>query len=76
MGRGKHVTVLLLDLVAAFDTSDFDFMLYTLYTLGFRGNIFKWLRMHQCDRRFAVGTEGLFSSEIGLDAGIPQGSML
>ena len=69
--------VMFLDLSAAFDTVDQEKLLEILHDdLGVRGVALKWFRSFLCDRTQKVKIGEEFSSEVKLDFGVTQGSIL
>ena len=74
----KHLVVLvLLDLSAAFDTVDYDFLLTRLEQLfGFTDVILAWFRSYLTQRSQLVSIEVALSEALFLLFGVPQGSVL
>ena len=75
----KSVTLLSLDLSAAFDTVDHS-VLHVFSRLtssyGHRGTVLAWFRSYLASRKQHVRVEGCTSSFRSLDRGVPQGSVL
>src|SRR6218665_1808283 len=64
---GAHALLGLLDLSAAFDTVDHDFLAERLSkTYGTRSTALDWLRSHLCDRRQTILSNGVFSADRSL----------
>ena len=74
----KDVSILvLLDLSAAFDTIDHSILLNRLKeTFGIDGTVLDWLKSYLSDRKQCVKINNDFSSELPLNFGVPQGSVL
>ena len=69
--------VMFLDLSAAFDTVDQAKLLDMLHDdLGIRGVALKWFKSFLCDRTQKVKIGDEYSSEVKLDFGVTQGSIL
>ena len=69
-----HVTLLaLLDLIAAFDTVDYDILLQRSYDVG--GTALRWVRSFLSGRTQVVHFNGHLSTESLLTCGVPQGSV-
>jgi len=73
---GKVGVLVMLDLSAAFDTVDHEQLLARLHAVGVRGKALSWFRSYLKDRAQLVVIEGCHSSEVALDCGVPQGSVL
>ena len=77
LDSGCSVSILMLDLSAAFDTLDHSIMLYTLANrFGIKGNILQWFESYLSYRRQAVVVNTKSSSWYDLPFGVPQGSFL
>jgi len=73
----KHdVRVVFLDLSKAFDRVWHKGLLFKLKQLGISGPLLSWLRNYLTDRKQRVVIEGQSSDWLGIDAGVPQGSIL
>ena len=73
----KKVSVLaLLDLSAAFDTIDHVILLDRLRSFGFSGTVLNWFTSYLQDRTQCVKINDLFSDDVLLPFGVPQGSVL
>ena len=69
--------VMFLDLSAAFDTVDQGKLLKTLHDdIGIRGVALKWFESYLCGRTQKVKIGDSYSSEVVLDFGVTQGSIL
>ena len=64
------------DLSAAFDVVDYSILLEKLRIYGFDEKLLAWTRSYLSNRRQKVYIDGTFSSELSLEAGVPQGSIL
>ena len=66
-----------LDLSAAFDTVDYNVLFQRLETsYALNGTVMDWFRSYLQDRTQTVSIAGCNSKPVGLDCGMPQGSML
>ena len=70
----QHVTLLvLLDLIAAFDTVKHNILLEALNTLGLGGRVSKWFRSYLSGRSQRILLRGCLSKKFYLNCGVPQG---
>ena len=77
MDNGKLSVLVLLDLSAAFDTIDYDILLYRLqYVFGIQGTVLSWFRSYLTKIFQIVSTQGTHSDQIELCCGVPQGPVL
>ena len=76
--QNRRVTALvMLDLSAAFDTIDHSLLFQRLETrFGISGTALKWIKSYLCNRSQCVSVAGLTSSDVNLEFGVPQGSVL
>ena len=73
----KNVSILaLLDLSAAFDTLDHSILLKRLKSFGFNDLVLEWFSSYLSDRSQCVKINNLFSNDVALPFGVPQGSVL
>jgi len=71
------VLLVMLDLTAAFDTIDHDTLFHRLETaLGVTGPPLAWFRSYMLNRYSKVSIDGQCSSDVPLDCGVPQGSIM
>ena len=68
--------VIMLDLSAAFDVVVHDILLHKLALYGLESTTVKWFESYLSDRSQRVLVEGSLSDSLGLQAGVPQGSVL
>ena len=68
--------VMFLDLSAAFDTVDQEKLLEILHDIGIRGIALEWFKSFLCGRTQKVKIDNKYSSEVELDFGVAQGSIL
>lgn len=74
---GKLALLSLLDLSAAFDTIDHDFLIERLEkTFGLGGETIQWIKSYLCGRTQSVLAGGKNSPFVTLTSGVPQGSVL
>ena len=77
MDNQNVVIMLLLDLLAAFDTVDHNVMLHRLtHDVGVGQTALKWFKSYMSDRVQAVHINGSTSPARPLTCGVPQGSVL
>ena len=75
--EGSTVSLLLLDMSAAFDTVDHTLLLQLLNTdYGLDGTVLKWLEDYLDNRKCSVSINNSFSDILCLLFGVPQGSIL
>ena len=73
----KHVTLLVLDLSAAFDTVDHNILLARLKSsIGINGTALNWFTSYLNNRSQQVSLNGFTSDSFKLPYGVPQGSCL
>ena len=75
MGNQKVTLIVLLDLLAAFDTVDHDLM-QSIYGQKFdiTGTALQWYNSYLRPRWMKVCVEGAYSSQLSIKYGVPQGS--
>ena len=74
---GKVSLLTLLDLSAAFDTTDYPILLTRLeYTLGIHNTALNWFKSGLYDRFQTVSVNNMQSDPVKLSCGVPQGSVL
>ena len=75
--ENKLVTaVILLNLLAAFDTVDHDILLEVMHNkFGMDGNALKWYSNYLKPRKFKVNINKIFSTEKTMQYSVPQGSV-
>ena len=77
LNNKKMVTLVLLDLSAAFDTIDHEKLLHRLETrFGINGTALDWFRSYLSNRSQAVRINNSSSKKMYLNFGVPQGSVL
>lgn len=77
MENKKLSILVLLDLMAAFDTIDHCILLNRLrYTVGLSGSVFNWFKSFLTDRDFYVSIGEHSSAVNKLECDVPQGSIL
>jgi len=68
--------LVLLDLSAAFDTLDHEILLDRLRSFGFENTVLEWFASYLKDRTQCVKINDIFSNDVPLPFGVPQGSVL
>ena len=75
MENQEIITMLILDLSAAFNTVDHDILLAIMErTFGFKEKALKWLNNYLRPRYFKVCIDGKYSESKNLTFSVPQGS--
>ena len=64
------------DITKAFDMVNHEILLYKLYRIGFRGNMYKWLKTYLYNRTQRVKVGSTLSNSVNMKLGVPQGSVL
>ena len=70
------IIIVLLSLIASFDTIDHIHLISRLYNVGITGNTLKWFTSYIYDRTSYIISNGHISSPRNIFHGIPQGSVL
>ena len=73
---GDLAAVCMVDMSAAFDVVDNDILLEKLKLYGFEKNAIQWTWSYLTYRSQGVYIEGTMSNLLGLEAGVPQGSIV
>ena len=76
LDQRKAVSLVLLDLSAAFDTIDHKMLLDRLSNIGVQGMAHKWFQSYLHNRHQSVIIKGVKSKSVPLRYGVPQGSVL
>lgn len=76
LDAGQYVLMLFVDLRKAFDLVDHATLLSILEELGIRGNSLQIFRSYLSNRKVVTKVENAKSSELILENGVPQGSVL
>ena len=67
----------MLDLSAAFDTIDHTILLHRLsFSFGITDKALNWIKTYLLDRKQKIKIKDLYSNEIPINFGVPQGSVL
>ena len=74
--QGRQTDLILLDFSKAFDRVNHMKLLHKLHQHGVRGNTLSWIKAFLSGRSQTVVLEGESSSEIPVNSGVPQGSVL
>ncbi len=76
LDNSEFFFALYLDLSKAFDTVDFDILLYKLKHYGIRGSAHQWFKSYLTNRTQQVEIDGCTSDSLITVCGVPQGSVL
>ena len=77
LSKGMPTALVLLDLLAAFDTIDHCGLLDCLSSwFGFSGTVFRWFKSYISGRNQSVKVGSILSDPVELKFGVPQGSVL
>jgi len=76
LNDNKFILTVLLDLKRAFETIDREKLIEKLRLYGISGMALKWIVSYMTDRSQVVNIDGVSSSEMPCDDGVPQGSVL
>jgi len=74
--KQEYVSVVFLDIVAAFDCVWHEGLLYKLWKAGITGSAWNWIRSFLSDRSLRVVSGSSSSQHHPIGAGVPQGSIL
>ena len=74
--QGRQTDLILLDFSKAFDRVNHMKLLHKFHQHGVRGNTLSWIKAFLTGRSQTVVLEGESSSEIPVNSGVPQGSVL
>ena len=74
--QGRQTDIILLDFSKAFDRVNHMKLLHKLHQHGVRGNTLSWIKAFLTGRSQTFVLEGDGSSEIPVNSGVPQGSVL
>ena len=76
MDNGLFTGAVYLDLKKAFDTVDFETLLYKLQCIGVRGTEHTWFANYLYERNQCVLYDSALSEALSVTCGVPQGSIL
>jgi len=76
LGAKNNVMGIFMDLQKAFDTVNFDILLYKLSHYGVRGHVLNWFQSFLCNRDIFTVVGKINSSKSTVKCGVPQGSVL
>lgn len=76
IGEGKIIGVVFLDLKRAFEVVDRKILIKKLQWYGINGVVLNWFKSYLENRSQRVKFNGILSSSINVDLGVPQGSVL
>ena len=74
--KGNMVGVMMVDLSAAFDMVDYKLLLQKLELFGLDGKSVNWMSSYLVGRKQSVMVDGCLSPPLGIECGVPQGSIL
>ena len=76
LDKGKFCCGVFMDLSKAFDTIDHHILLKKLFLYGLRGIPLQWFQNYLHERKQYVVVDGVESTHLTIDVGVPQGSVL
>lgn len=76
IGEGKMIGVVFLDLRRAFEVVNREILINKLERYGLRESVLKWFKSYLENRTQRVKFNGILSSPVNIDLGVPQGSVL
>ena len=76
LDKNNSICALFLDLAKAFDTVNHNILLFKLEQYGIRGVANDLIRSYLTNRKQFVSGGGFSSSQLSIDIGVPQGSVL
>ena len=74
--KGSRIDIAVLDFLKAFDTVPHDGLLSKLKHYGIDNNIWQWISNFRQKRKQCVVVDGVSSSLVDVDSGVPQGTVL
>lgn len=76
MEGGGQADVLIMDFAKAFDKCNHSLLIHKLKAYGIQGKANRWIQSFLSNRRQAVVVDGVASSFVSVQSGVPQGSVL
>lgn len=76
MANKEGLVAIFLDIEKAYDMLWKEGLMIRLYDAGVRGRILNWIRAFLQNRAIQVRADGAFSEMVGIDNGMPQGSVI
>ena len=74
--EGLQTDVLIMGFAKAFDKVNHSLLIHKIHQYGIRGKVNSWIKSWFSGRNQTVVVEGVNSSQVDVDSGIPQGSVL
>ena len=74
--NGHQTDMILLDFSKAFDKVNHSKLIYKLNHYGIRGSTLSWIQNFLTNRTQQVLMEGIFSKQVNVLSGVPQGTVL
>ena len=74
--KGLMISMILIDLQKAFDTTDHDVLLQKLYAIGFSKHTVNWFQSYISNKSFLVNLVNNFFLFAFVSCGVPQGFIL
>lgn len=76
LDKNLHVLVIFVDFSKAFDSINHKVLIELLGKIGIRGTLLDWMRDYLNNRKMSSKVQGMYSDEIIVGKGVPQGSIL
>lgn len=76
LNQKRCVAAVFIDIKRAFDMVDHKLLLVKLQSIGFRGIALNWFESYLNNRSFIVKIGNSYSDPVGVEYGVPQGSVL
>ena len=74
--KGNQADVIIMDFAKAFDKVNHSLLIHKLKHYGVQGQVLNWIAAFLKDRHQSVIVDGASSSQVSVQSGVPQGSVL